>query len=86
MNVFAKFVDQMEGLLAASLVRVNLQRALFERKSYLIQSCILVHQQHVVQGHFRHETWGSFCGSCKWFELAELAVVGPLSQDIPLQV
>ena len=43
-------VDQMEGLLAATLVWMNLQRALFESQFDLIQCGILIHQQRIIQG------------------------------------
>jgi hypothetical protein len=45
----------MEGLLAATFVGMNLQRTLFESQLDLLQSGMLVHQQHIVQGRLRHE-------------------------------
>ena len=49
-------VDQMEGLLAATFVWMNLQRTLFERQLDLIQCGILIHQQRIIQGLWPKET------------------------------
>ena len=55
-------VDQMEGLLAATFVWMNLQRPLFERQLDLIQRGILIHQQRIIQG-----LWPKQSHTMHWF-------------------
>ena len=71
---FKCLVHQMEGFFATTFVWMNLQCSPFKGQLDLIQCCILIHQQCVIQGRLRHHDMADVKNSWSTFILSDTIV------------